>query len=76
MTHHSTAYAALPTPSTTRPPTFGPGGLTAGDAERIAAAIDAELADSTRTSYAPRGGSGTPGAAGAASPRCLRPQKS
>jgi len=52
MTNHLTAPAALPTTSTARLPTFGPGGLTAGDAERIAAAIDAELSDSTRTTYA------------------------
>jgi integrase len=52
MTNHCTAPAAIPTSSTARPPTFGLGGLTAGDAERIAAAIDAELTESTRTSYA------------------------
>lgn len=52
MTNHCTAPAAFPTSSTARPPTFGLGGLTAGDAERIAAAIDAELTESTRTSYA------------------------
>ena len=49
MTSQFTAPSAFPTSSTARPPTFGRGGLTAGDAKRIAAAIDAELADSTRT---------------------------
>lgn len=52
MTNHCTAPAAFPTSSIARPPTFGLGGLTVGDAERIAAAIDAELTESTRTSYA------------------------
>ena len=37
MTNHLTAPRALPTSSTARPSTFGPGGLTVGDAERIAA---------------------------------------
>jgi integrase len=52
MTNHFTAPVALPTSSTARPLTFGPGGLTASDAQRVAAAIDAALADSTRTAYA------------------------
>jgi hypothetical protein len=52
MANHFTAPAAVPTFSTARWSTFGAAGLTAGDAERIAAAIGAELADSTRTSYA------------------------
>jgi len=47
MTNHFTARAAAPSPSAARPLTLGPGGLTAGDAERIVAAIDAELAEST-----------------------------
>ena len=44
----------VPTPTTVRARTFPrvPLGLTPGDAARIAAAIDAELAASTRTSYA------------------------
>ncbi|TRW45678.1 hypothetical protein [Georgenia yuyongxinii] len=44
---HRTAPAIAPAPSAA-----GSRGLTAGDAARIAAAIDAELAASTRAMYA------------------------
>ncbi len=52
MTSQFIAPAAAPALSAARARTPGPGGLTPGDAERIAAAIDAELAQSTRTAYA------------------------
>jgi hypothetical protein len=52
MTSPFTATSAAFTLSSARPLTLGQGGLTLGDAERIAVAIDAELAESTRTSYA------------------------
>jgi hypothetical protein len=52
MTNHASPSAAPPIPAAAPRSNSASVALNAGDLRRIAAAIDAELADSTRTAYA------------------------